>query len=65
MATIHPSAILRMHADDRDTAIDAFVADLKAAAAMLPATSPACSGSTRVAAAGSRGLEALGPAWHP
>jgi DNA polymerase len=31
--TIHPSAILRMEPDERDAAFDAFVADLKVAAA--------------------------------
>ena len=31
--TIHPSAILRMEPDERDAALDAFVADLKVAAA--------------------------------
>jgi uracil-DNA glycosylase len=31
--TIHPSAILRMEADERDAALAAFVADLKVAAA--------------------------------
>jgi DNA polymerase len=31
--TIHPSAILRMEADERDAALDAFVADLEVAAA--------------------------------
>ena len=31
--TIHPSAILRMEPDERDAALDAFVADLRVAAA--------------------------------
>jgi uracil-DNA glycosylase family 4 len=35
MATLHPSAILRMDADDRAAAIDEFVADLKKAAAVI------------------------------
>ena len=32
--TIHPSAILRMEPEDRDAAMDAFVADLQVAAAL-------------------------------
>ena len=35
VATIHPSAILRMNADDRATAIEEFIADLKVAAKLL------------------------------
>lgn len=35
LATIHPSAILRMHAEDRAAAMHAFIADLKTAAAEL------------------------------
>ena len=31
--TIHPSAILRLEPDERDAALDAFVADLTVAAA--------------------------------
>lgn len=36
IATIHPSAILRMPGDDRKAALAEFVADLKVAAALLP-----------------------------
>lgn len=35
LATIHPSAILRMHGDDREPAMQAFIADLRAAARLL------------------------------
>jgi uracil-DNA glycosylase len=36
VATIHPSAILRMDAEERATAFDAFTADLVTAAKLLP-----------------------------
>jgi len=32
--TIHPSAILRMEPDEKDAALDAFVADLQVAATL-------------------------------
>jgi uracil-DNA glycosylase len=35
LVTVHPSAILRTPSEDRDAAFDAFVADLKVAAAVV------------------------------
>jgi hypothetical protein len=37
MATLHPSAILRVPSEERDEAMRGFVADLKAAAKQLAA----------------------------
>jgi uracil-DNA glycosylase len=36
MATVHPSSILRADGDQRQAAMDAFVADLRVAAGALP-----------------------------